>query len=702
MADIPLFCSSCLDPRGIASLPPRITARSPGVAAALPPLAPRKLRLGPAHCIESSSFAAPAPLELISTDVCSDGSVIFHFGIAGELEEEAVGGEVEDAALEVVREVSDGGGNDAADGALDVLGSGIDAVAGLGSGEEANLGIAGGVLAGGDTVEHVEIVGEEESSFLIGNGGVDTDVGLAQATTEIEKLPSVGRDENERYGTERELDENIPEERGSYPGLGNLEPVEREGGTDVPLKEVDEPSADVGIPPPPMEVNLEQVVEGSGRSEVDLEGDGQTEESRLVSPREELEELVQIRRGSEIIAAGDCGIDGLLDSQSRDSERLVSEDEGEGKESMSEAGEDQQELKEDEVGLQDNDEEGIIVSLVDQEVLRDEKVSDSDQRSLENCDLGDVTVNAGTVENTSLMDMSNEKEDAAERPEDDQGDEIISQDENEASEDETISDVDMERIEKLKLHDADMIPTRVEEINQEGVLLQALTGGEDAYFLACEGWLGVADGVGQWSFEGINAGLFARELMNNCERLVSDCRGAPAAPPTQILSQSAMKSRSLGSSTALVAFFDGQALHVANIGDSGFMIMRNGQVLQRSTPMVYGFNFPHQIERGDDPSKSIQVYKLELEEGDVIVTATDGLFDNLYEQEIMAIISRSREAGTSPTEIAGLLAERAQEVGRLPATRTPFADAAHAAGYPSFAGGKLDDVTVVVSVVCSS
>lgn len=53
-----------------------------------------------------------------------------------------------------------------------------------------------------------------------------------------------------------------------------------------------------------------------------------------------------------------------------------------------------------------------------------------------------------------------------------------------------------------------------------------------------------------------------------------------------------------------------QALHVANIGDSGFIIIRNGHVLQRSTPMVYGFNFPHQIERGDDPSKFIQVFHL--------------------------------------------------------------------------------------------
>lgn len=32
---------------------------------------------------------------------------------------------------------------------------------------------------------------------------------------------------------------------------------------------------------------------------------------------------------------------------------------------------------------------------------------------------------------------------------------------------------------------------------------QALTGGHDAYFVACQNWLGTADGVGQWSLEGI-------------------------------------------------------------------------------------------------------------------------------------------------------------------------------------------------------
>nr|CAD1837636.1 unnamed protein product [Ananas comosus var. bracteatus] len=123
----------------------------------------------------------------------------------------------------------------------------------------------------------------------------------------------------------------------------------------------------------------------------------------------------------------------------------------------------------------------------------------------------------------------------------------------------------------------------------------AVTGGEDAYFVACKNWLGVADGVGQWSLEGVNAGLYARELMENCERYVSKY-GVPGTKPVQILTQAAVEAKSPGSSTVLVAHFDGQVLHVANIGDSGFLVIRNSAIFKRSTPMVYGFNFPLQIE----------------------------------------------------------------------------------------------------------
>lgn len=228
---------------------------------------------------------------------------------------------------------------------------------------------------------------------------------------------------------------------------------------------------------------------------------------------------------------------------------------------------------------------------------------------------------------------------------------------------------------------------------------KALTGGEDAYFVACKNWFGVADGVGQWSFQGINAGLYARELMENCEKIVSEWGKLESTTPDQVLAKSAAAARSPGSSTVLVGYFDGQVLHVVNIGDSGFVVIRNGTIYRRSTPMVYGFNFPLQIGRGDDPLKLIQPYAINLDEGDVIVTATDGLFDNLYEQEVAAIVNKSLQINSKPREIAEFLASKAQEVGRSSSTRSPFADAAHAAGYPTYIGGKLDDVTVVVSIV---
>ncbi|TYG80751.1 hypothetical protein ES288_D02G241300v1 [Gossypium darwinii] len=177
---------------------------------------------------------------------------------------------------------------------------------------------------------------------------------------------------------------------------------------------------------------------------------------------------------------------------------------------------------------------------------------------------------------------------------------------------------------------------------------KAFAGGEDAYFIACQNWLGVADGVGQWSFEGISVGVYAKELMENCERIVSDRNGVPITDPVEILNRSAANTQSCGSSTVLVAYFDDQALHVANIGDSGFMIIRNGAVFKRPSPMVYELAFPVQIARGDQPSDFVEVYKVDLYEKDVIITATDGLFDNLYERDIVSIVSKSLQESLRP------------------------------------------------------
>uniref|UniRef100_A0A453IS30 Protein phosphatase n=1 Tax=Aegilops tauschii subsp. strangulata TaxID=200361 RepID=A0A453IS30_AEGTS len=175
------------------------------------------------------------------------------------------------------------------------------------------------------------------------------------------------------------------------------------------------------------------------------------------------------------------------------------------------------------------------------------------------------------------------------------------------------------------------------------------TGGEDAYFIACDGWFGVADGVGQWSFEGINAGLYARELMDSSKKIVMENQGPPGMRTEEVLAMAAVEARSPGSSTVLVAHFDGQVLHVSNIGDSGLLVIRNGQVYTQTKPMTYGFNFPLQIENGVDPSRLVQNYTIDLQEGDTIITASDGLFDNVYDHEAAAIVSKSLEADRKPT-----------------------------------------------------
>ncbi|RDX58142.1 putative protein phosphatase 2C 71 [Mucuna pruriens] len=228
---------------------------------------------------------------------------------------------------------------------------------------------------------------------------------------------------------------------------------------------------------------------------------------------------------------------------------------------------------------------------------------------------------------------------------------------------------------------------------------KALTGREDAYFISHQNWLAVADGVDQWSLEGSNAGLYIRELMEKCESIVSNYENISTIKPTEVIIRGAAETQSPGSSAVLVAHFDGQVLHAANVGNTGFIIIRDGSIFKKSAPMFHEFNFPLLIVKGDDPSELIEGYTIDLHDGDVIVTATNGLFDNLYEQEIASIISKSLQASLTLQEIAEFLAMRAQEVGRSTSIRSPFADAAQALGYVGYIGGKLDDVTVIVSLV---
>ncbi|KAJ0818695.1 putative protein-serine/threonine phosphatase [Helianthus annuus] len=229
------------------------------------------------------------------------------------------------------------------------------------------------------------------------------------------------------------------------------------------------------------------------------------------------------------------------------------------------------------------------------------------------------------------------------------------------------------------------------------------TGGEDAHFICSdEQAIGVADGVGGWADLGIDAGKYARELMSNSVSAVQD-EPKGSVDPARVLEKAYTNTKAKGSSTACIIALTNQGLNAINLGDSGFMVVRDGCTVFRSPAQQHDFNFTYQLENGSnsDLPSSGQVFSIPVAPGDVIIAGTDGLFDNLYNNDITAIVVHAVRAGLEPQataqKIAALARQRAQEKDR----QTPFSAAAQEAGFRYY-GGKLDDITVVVSYITAS
>ncbi|KAL0432435.1 UNVERIFIED_CONTAM: putative protein phosphatase 2C 55 [Sesamum latifolium] len=172
------------------------------------------------------------------------------------------------------------------------------------------------------------------------------------------------------------------------------------------------------------------------------------------------------------------------------------------------------------------------------------------------------------------------------------------------------------------------------------------TGGEDAHFICTdEQAIGVADGVGGWADLGVDAG--------------------------QVLEKAYTSTKAKGSSTACIIALTDQGLHAINLGDSGFMVVRDGCTVFRSPVQQHDFNFTYQLESGNagDLPSSGQVFTIPVAPGDVVIAGTDGLFDNLYNNDITAIVVHAVRAGLGPQataqKIAALARQRAQDKNRL-------------------------------------
>jgi len=245
--------------------------------------------------------------------------------------------------------------------------------------------------------------------------------------------------------------------------------------------------------------------------------------------------------------------------------------------------------------------------------------------------------------------------------------------------------------------------------------------GEDA-FLVTPNVLAVADGVGSWRKRGVDPSIFANRLLENAKGWINK---QPNLDPVflmqkaygQICRNHEVKA---GSSTAVFAsLMDGSgSLRVANLGDSGLLLVREERCEFHMPETVWDFNTPYQLTAppasagrqpyGDQPEQSA-VSTVQLQEGDVVVLGSDGLFDNLFPHEIAAAAAH---AGPPPASLwarltrpsldvrrtADLLLQRALIASQDRSRDTPFSQDALKYGL-QYNGGKPDDITVIVARV---
>jgi len=222
-------------------------------------------------------------------------------------------------------------------------------------------------------------------------------------------------------------------------------------------------------------------------------------------------------------------------------------------------------------------------------------------------------------------------------------------------------------------------------------------GGEDAYFFSSDmSIIGVADGVGGWADLGVDPAIYSRSLMEGARQAAEHSRD-----PLVIMNEGYKFSAEVtGSSTCCICVLDGLVLRAANLGDSGFMVIRGTEIIFRTTEQQHAFNSPYQLGTGSsDLPEHSQMIEVDVQPGDLVVVGSDGLFDNLFDDEILDMTLRAHE----PVTISQLIARRAYAVANDKNAISPFSHIARQCGWPLAIGGKLDDITVVVArVVLSS
>ncbi|KHN02109.1 Hypothetical protein glysoja_028312 [Glycine soja] len=238
------------------------------------------------------------------------------------------------------------------------------------------------------------------------------------------------------------------------------------------------------------------------------------------------------------------------------------------------------------------------------------------------------------------------------------------------------------------------------------------TGGEDAFFVSNYngGVIAVADGVSGWAEEDVDPSLFPRELLANASNFVGD--EEVNYDPQILIRKAHAATFSTGSATvSIVAMLEKNGtLKIANVGDCGLRLIRNGHVVFSTSPQEHYFDCPFQLssERVGQTYLDAAVCNVELIQGDTIVMGSDGLFDNVFDHEIVPTIVRYKDVAEAAKALANLASSHAMDSN----FDSPYSLEARSRGFEpplwkkilgmKLTGGKLDDITVIVGQIVSS
>jgi len=249
--------------------------------------------------------------------------------------------------------------------------------------------------------------------------------------------------------------------------------------------------------------------------------------------------------------------------------------------------------------------------------------------------------------------------------------------------------------------------------------------------------LGVADGVSQIEDFGIDASKLPKEILMHCEAL-GEAQLRPGAPegaykgPIPLVREAFERTAPcLGSTTLVLAVLDNSTrihgkLHpmiaVISIGDCELLVLRRlhgpgsklTPVFQTEMQRIDGhLQTPLQLARVDGRidanfhdgitieviEKGSAVHCVSAYEGDIVIMGSDGVFDNLFTDEVADLVNAVLRPGTQyPVEesLLAFLARRIVEACHAKTVPTPTGAMPDA---PIGPGGKVDDTSCVVAEV---